>query len=105
VIGNWAIWTIVVLIFRQPLSTALLVGVGLTQIGEFSFVLVQVARQAGPGGLAVYNATRAASLVTILLNAVLVRVVPGWIGPGRLDRPALTWGLRSAQELEGAAVP
>jgi CPA2 family monovalent cation:H+ antiporter-2 len=35
VIGNWAIWTIVALIFRQPLSTALLVGVGLTQIGEF----------------------------------------------------------------------
>ena len=104
VIGNWAIWTIVVLIFRQPLSTALLVGVGLTQIGEFSFVLVQVARQAGHVGLDVYNATLAASLVTILLNAVLVRVVPGWIGPGRLDRPALTWGLRSAQELEGHVV-
>src|SRR4029450_10080333 len=104
VIGNWAIWTIVALIFRQPLSTALLVGVGLTQIGEFSFVLVQVARQAGHVGLDVYNATLAASLVTILLNAVLVRVVPGWIGPGRLDRPALTWGLRSARELEGHVV-
>jgi K+:H+ antiporter len=104
VIGNWAIWTIVALIFRQPLSTALLVGVGLTQIGEFSFVLVQVARQAGHVGLDVYNATLAASLVTILLNAVLVRVVPGWIGPGRLDRPTLTWGLRSARELEGHVV-
>ena len=104
VIGNWAIWTIVALIFRQPLSTALLVGVGLTQIGEFSFVLVQVARQAGHVGLDVYNATLAASLVTILLNAVLVRVVPTWIGPGRLDDSTLTWGLRSAGALEGHVV-
>src|SRR3989454_11631688 len=55
VIGNWAIWTTVTLICRQPLSTALLVGVGFTQIGEFSFVLVQVARQAGHVGQDVYK--------------------------------------------------
>lgn len=104
VIGNGAIWTTVALIFGQPLSTAVLVGVGLTQIGEFSFVLVQVARQAGHVGLDVYNATLAASLVTILINAALVRLVPGWIGPGRLDRASLTWGLRSARALDGHVV-
>jgi CPA2 family monovalent cation:H+ antiporter-2 len=105
VIGNWAIWTTVTLIFRQPLSTALLVGVGLTQIGEFSFLLVQVARQAGHVGQDLYNATLAASLVTILINAVLVRLVPSWIGPARLDgTAALTLGLRSAHTLEGHVV-
>src|SRR6266852_3570657 len=105
VIGNWAIWTTVTLIFRQPLSTALLVGVGLTQIGEFSFILVQVARQAGHVGQDLYNATLAASLVTILINAFLVRLVPSWIGPARLDdTAALTLGLRSAQMLEGHVV-
>src|SRR5437867_2742856 len=104
VIGNWAIWTTIILVFRQPLSTALLVGVGLTQIGEFSFVLVQVARQAGHVGLDVYNATLAASLVTILINAALVKIVPGWIGPGRLDRATMTWGLRSAQALDDHVV-
>jgi len=105
VVGNWAIWTTVTLIFRQPLSTALLVGVGLTQIGEFSFILVQVARQAGHVGQDLYNATLAASLVTILINAVLVRLVPSWIGPARLgDTAGLTLGLRSAQALEGHVV-
>ena len=59
--------------------TALLVGVGLTQIGEFSFILVQVARTRRARGRRVYNATLAASLITILINAALVRTVPGWI--------------------------
>src|SRR5713226_2170636 len=82
-----------------------LVGVGLTQIGEFSFILVQVARQAGHVGQDLYNATLAASLVTILINAFLVRLVPSWIGPARLDdTAALTLGLRSAQMLEGHVV-
>jgi Kef-type K+ transport system membrane component KefB len=32
---------------RYPVRIAILVGVGLTQIGEFSFILVQVARSKG----------------------------------------------------------
>jgi CPA2 family monovalent cation:H+ antiporter-2 len=79
-VGNFLIWTLVVLLFGYPLSTALMVGIGLAQIGEFSFVLVQVARTAGHVGDDVYNATLAASLLTILLNAPLVRYVPRWLG-------------------------
>ncbi|HEX5531811.1 MAG TPA: cation:proton antiporter [Methylomirabilota bacterium] len=79
VVGKLVLWTLVVWLFRQPLWTALLVGVGLTQIGEFSFILVQVARTAGHVGADVYNATLAASLITILINAALVRAAPGWI--------------------------
>ena len=105
VIGQWMIWTIVCLLFRQPLSTALLVGVGLAQIGEFSFILVQVARQAGHVGDDVYSATLTASLVTILINAALVRLVPRWIGPARLAEgraPAL--GIPSARAMENHVV-
>jgi CPA2 family monovalent cation:H+ antiporter-2 len=40
---------------------------------------VQVARNAGLVGDDVYNATLAASLLTILINAVLVRYVPEWL--------------------------
>ena len=79
VVGKLVLRTVVVRLFGQPLWTALLVGVGLSQIGEFSFILVQVARKAGHVGSDVYNATLAASLVTILINAALVRAVPGWI--------------------------
>jgi CPA2 family monovalent cation:H+ antiporter-2 len=79
VVGKLVLRTLAVWLFRESLWTALLVGVGLTQIGEFSFVLVQVARTAGHVGPEIYNATLAASLVTILINAVLVRTVPGWI--------------------------
>ena len=102
VIGQWLIWTIVCRLFRHPLSTALLVGVGLAQIGEFSFILVQVARQAGQVGDDVYSATLTASLITILINAVLVRLVPRWIGPARLaGRREPVLGLSSTPPLDG----
>jgi CPA2 family monovalent cation:H+ antiporter-2 len=79
VLGKFVIWTAIVRAFAYPTTTAMLVGVGLTQIGEFSFILVQVARGAGLVGDDVYNATLAASLLTILANAVLVRYVPIWL--------------------------
>jgi monovalent cation:H+ antiporter-2, CPA2 family len=84
VAGKLLIWTTVVRLFGYPWITAFLVGIGLTQIGEFSFVLVQVARTAGHVGIEVYNATLAASLITILMNAALVRYVPGWLVQRRL---------------------
>jgi monovalent cation:H+ antiporter-2, CPA2 family len=79
-VGKFLVWGVVVRLFGYPLQTALRVAVGLTQIGEFSFILVQVARSAGHVGAEVYNATLAASLLTILLNAALVRAGHRWIG-------------------------
>ncbi|HKB24657.1 MAG TPA: cation:proton antiporter [Methylomirabilota bacterium] len=84
VVGNLAVWTAVVRLFGESVWNAVLTAVALTQIGEFSFVLVQVARRAGYVGDDVYNATLAASLLTILLNALLVQKAPGWIGALRL---------------------
>lgn len=86
VIGKLVLWTLVVWVFGQPIRTAVIVGVGLTQIGEFSFILVQVARNAGHVGPEVYNATLATSLITILINAVLVRVAPRWLARDRVER-------------------
>jgi monovalent cation:H+ antiporter-2, CPA2 family len=75
-IGKFVIWALVVWLFRYPLKTALAVGIGLTQIGEFSYVLVQVARDSRIVGDDMYNATLAASVVTILLNGILLRYLP-----------------------------
>ncbi len=83
--GMFVIWTTVVRLFGYSWTTAFLVGIGLTQIGEFSFVLVQVAKASGHVGEEVYNATLAASVITILMNAALVRYVPGWFVQRRLD--------------------
>jgi CPA2 family monovalent cation:H+ antiporter-2 len=84
--GKFIIWTGVVAAFRYPLGTAISVAVGLTQIGEFSFVLVQVARNAGIIDSALYNSTLAASLITILCNAALVRYVPKAVARVRLRK-------------------
>jgi len=90
VVGNFVIWTSVVRLFGFPLGTAARVAVSFTQIGEFSFIFVQVARGAGHVGADVYNTTLAASLLTILINAALVRWIPDLIRWLRLGHPAET---------------
>ena len=79
IVGKFVVWTGVVKLFGYPLRTAVLVGTGLTQIGEFSFILVQVAYSNGLVGNEFYHATLAVSLVSILINAWLVRTVPRWM--------------------------
>src|SRR6266705_4353133 len=80
VVGKFVIWTIVVWLFRYPLWTAIAVASGLTQIGELSFVLVQVARSSGIVAENIFSATLAASLVSIFLNVFVVRGTLGWLG-------------------------
>lgn len=88
IVGKFVIWAVVVCLFRYPSKTVLLVAVGLTQIGEFSFILVQAARSAGHIGDEVYSATLAAALLSILVNAALVRYAPAWIGAARTPAAA-----------------
>ena len=80
--GKFVVWFAVVRLFGYPAQTALRVGIGLTQIGEFSFILAQVALNSRLIGADVYNATLAASLVTILINASLFRLMKPAGDPG-----------------------
>jgi CPA2 family monovalent cation:H+ antiporter-2 len=89
-VGKLVLWTGVVALFGYPPATAVLVGLGFTQIGEFSFLLVQAARRAGHVGNDVYNATLATALLTILANAALVRLGPRWLERLSLARAART---------------
>ncbi len=100
VVGKLLIRFGVVWLFGETLWTAVLVGIGLAQIGEFSFVLVQAAREAGHIGADVYQATLAASLLTILINAALVRVAPRYLGALRAAGPAPPEVDAAAHELE-----
>jgi monovalent cation:H+ antiporter-2, CPA2 family len=84
IFGKFVVWTLVVKLFRYPWRTAVLTGTGLTQIGEFSFILVQVAHASGLLDDQFYYATLAASLLSILVNAALVRAAPRWLGPRRV---------------------
>jgi CPA2 family monovalent cation:H+ antiporter-2 len=81
VVGKFVVWTLVVKLFRYPATTALMVGLGLTQIGEFSYVLVKVARDAHIVGDDMYNAVLAASVITILINGLLLRFFPDRLAP------------------------
>jgi len=73
VAGKFVIWSGIVRAFGYSWDTAKRVGVGLTQIGEFSFILAQVSLNAGLISRDLYNATLVASLVTILANATFFR--------------------------------
>ena len=80
VVGKFLVWVIVVWLFRYPLRTAIVVAGGLTQIGELSFVVVQVARSSGLVTEEIFSTVIAASLLSILCNVFLVRGLFSWIG-------------------------
>jgi CPA2 family monovalent cation:H+ antiporter-2 len=72
-VGKFLVWSGIVRVFGYRWDTARRVGIGLTQIGEFSFILAQVSLNAGLISREIYNATLVASLVTILVNATFFK--------------------------------
>jgi CPA2 family monovalent cation:H+ antiporter-2 len=79
VVGKFLIWVIIVRLFRYPLRTAIPVAAGLTQIGELSFVVAQVAHSSGIVSENVLSTAIAASLISILLNVFIVRGTFAWM--------------------------
>lgn len=77
VAGKAAIAAVSVLLLRYPLRTALLTGLGLAQIGEFSFILSRVGVQNGLIGGAEYQLFLAVSVLTMALTPVMMAVAPG----------------------------
>ncbi len=60
-----------VLAFRYPLNTALIVGVSLAQIGEFSFILATLSMSLGMMDIQTQNLILAGALVSIALNSLM----------------------------------
>jgi CPA2 family monovalent cation:H+ antiporter-2 len=90
VVGNWSIVILAVVVivfikfgvcysvarlFRQSGRTALLVGAGLAQIGEFSFILAQAGMDSGIISDYFYSIVIASSVITMLLTPLLMALV------------------------------
>ncbi len=75
-IGKFLIITPLVKIFRYPLKTALIAGLGLAQIGEFSFVLASEGQKLGLVSRRVYLLILGTTAVTLILTPFLLRLIP-----------------------------
>jgi CPA2 family monovalent cation:H+ antiporter-2 len=81
VVGKAVIRTGVVWLFGEPLPIAALVGVGLAQIGEFSFIVATTALTLDLMPAKGFQLVVAASIISITLNPPLfamIRPVEGW---------------------------
>ncbi|WNZ44612.1 cation:proton antiporter [Leptolyngbya boryana CZ1] len=75
-IGKFLIVTPLVRIFRYPLKTALIAGLGLAQIGEFSFVLASEGQTLGLVSRRVYLLILGTTAVTLVVTPFVLRLVP-----------------------------
>ncbi len=75
-VGKFLIVTPLVMLFRYPLKTALITGLGLAQIGEFSFVLASEGQSLGLVSRRVYLLILGTTAVTLVITPFVLRVVP-----------------------------
>ncbi|AFH48008.1 Kef-type K+ transport system membrane subunit [Ignavibacterium album JCM 16511] len=69
---------LIVLALKYPLRIAILCGIGLGQIGEFSFVLAQAGTKFNLIGNDLYNSFLASSIFTMILTPIIFQLEP-WI--------------------------
>jgi CPA2 family monovalent cation:H+ antiporter-2 len=74
-IGKAAAAVPLVLLLGWPLRTALTVGAGLAQIGEFSFIVMTLGRSLGLVSERAYQLVIAGALLSITLNPLMFRVI------------------------------
>jgi CPA2 family monovalent cation:H+ antiporter-2 len=74
VVAKPVIAAAIALLFRQPHGTALAIGAGLAQIGEFSFILGSLGRSLGLLPDEAYQLIITGAIISIALNPVVFRV-------------------------------
>jgi CPA2 family monovalent cation:H+ antiporter-2 len=75
-LGKFLIVTPIVMLFRYPLKTAITVGLGLAQIGEFSFVLASEGRSLGLVSRRIYLLILGTTAVTLIVTPFIFQVIP-----------------------------
>jgi CPA2 family monovalent cation:H+ antiporter-2 len=75
-LGKFLIITPLVKLFHYPLKTAIIAGLGLAQIGEFSFVLASEGQSLGLVSRQIYLLILGTTAVTLMLTPFVLRLVP-----------------------------
>lgn len=75
-VGKALIVTPIAALFGYPFKTALIVGLGLNQIGEFSFVLAGVAQGLGLFSERLYALTVGTAAITLVLTPFVLKASP-----------------------------
>ncbi len=103
-VGKAIITSRIVAAFGYSLKTALTVGIGINQIGEFSFVLAGVAHQLSLFSDKLYGLTVGTTAITLLLTPFILKLSPVFFH--RLEGvPWLGRWLRSAQYPKATFMP
>jgi CPA2 family monovalent cation:H+ antiporter-2 len=101
-LGKTAAAVTLVLALRYPLATALTVGAGLAQIGEFSFILAGLGVELGLLTHEGRSLILAAALVSITLNPILFAAIDPavtWVRASSARARALEWSPDPLAEL------
>ena len=97
--GKFIVATIAAMLMRFPLRVAMLSGVGLAQIGEFSFVLAKSGETSGLLAQGEMRLFITASVMTMVLTPVLVRLGPHFAaGMSKLNPLERVFGTKGASD-------
>lgn len=77
--GKAVIATSVVRLFGYSLKTSLIVGLGINQIGEFSFLLAGVAQDQGLFSEQLYGLAVGTTAMTLLIAPFILKFTPHWL--------------------------
>jgi CPA2 family monovalent cation:H+ antiporter-2 len=75
-VGKFLIVTPLVRVFGYPLRTAIIAGLGLAQIGEFSFVLASEGQFLGLVSRRVYLLILGTTAVTLVVTPFVLQLIP-----------------------------
>lgn len=92
VIGKSIAAFMLVLAFRYPLTSALIISASLAQIGEFSFILADLGKKLGLLSTAAQSFILAGALISIAINPLLfkmIRHIEAWLKAQTKRAPAL----------------
>lgn len=73
---NFVIMTLLILAFGFPPRVAMITGIILSQIGEFSFLLIETARQSGHINTELYQLLLSTAFLTLLITPLLFASIP-----------------------------